>query len=149
MLFDPRDRALLYFGFTINRALELEWAASGRKQLVTEAELLPQLVSRRLWAKRLFKANVICFVDSEPAKYCFIKGSSDSPTCEDIVRAVQFEEQTLMPWAWYSRVPSFSNPSDAASRLDFELMRKLFPDATLVDADSFQPLSLLNGIWAN
>ena len=149
LLFDPRDGGLLYFGFRINRTLELEWSKSGRRQLVTEAELLPQLISRRLWAKRLYKSNVICFLDSEPAKFCCIKGSSDTPSCEDIVRAIQFEEKELLPWSWFSRVPSFSNPSDAASRLDFELMSKLFPTANRVEADNLQPLTLQNGIWAN
>ena len=148
LLWDPRDSALLYFGFTINEALEAEWSASGRRQLVTEAELLPQLVARRLWASRLKCANLISFLDSEPAKFCCIKGSSDSPTCEDIVRAIQTEEQALTPWTWYSRVPTYSNPSDAASRLDFVLMERLFPSAIRVDAAAYQPASLIDGIWA-
>ena len=147
-LFDPRDGAQLFFGLRVNPSLEAEWAKSGRKQLVTEAELLPQLIARRLWSKRLAASNIISFLDSEPSKFCCIKGFSDSPTCEDIVRAIQSEEQILRPWTWYSRVASYSNPSDAASRLDFSLMKKLFPLAVLVDAEAFQPASLSKGIWA-
>lgn len=148
LLYDPRDGALLFFGFRVNQYLEAEWARSGRRQLVTEAELLPQLIARRLWSNRLANAKVISFLDSEPSKFCCIKGFSDSECCEDIVRAIQTEEQSLMPWTWYSRVPTFSNPSDAASRLDFALMMKQFPQATLVDAEAFQPLTLRKGFWA-
>ncbi len=120
---------------------------SGRRQLVTEAELLPQLISRRLWANRLKAANVISFLDSEPSKFALIKGSSDSPCCEDLVRAIHYEEAQLASWSWFSRVPSYSNPSDAASRLDFPLMRKLFPEALHVKDFGSQPKSLKQGFW--
>jgi hypothetical protein len=147
LLYDPTDKALLFFGLRVNKSLEDEWAASGRNQLVTEAELLPQLISRRLWGARLRFAKLLSFLDSEPAKFCCVKGFSDTDTCNDIVRAVQLEDLKIVPATWYSRVPSFSNPSDAASRLDFKLMLTLFPKALQVDAEAFQPSTLRNGSW--
>ena len=147
LLYDPIDEALLFFGFRVNKRLEQEWAASGRNQLVTEAELLPQLVARRVWAARLRFSKVLSFLDSEPAKFCCVKGFSDTDTCNDIVRAIHMEDLKIAPAVWYSRVPSFSNPSDAASRLDFTLMRNLFPKAVQVEAESFQPTTLRRGSW--
>ena len=41
-LYDPRDGALLFFGFEIPQSLGDVWASDGRKQLVTEYEILPQ-----------------------------------------------------------------------------------------------------------
>ena len=79
LLYDPRDGALLYFGSHVCMELEAEWAETGKAQLVTEAELLPQLIARRLWPERIRGANVLSFIDSEPAKFSCIKGSSDAP----------------------------------------------------------------------
>lgn len=142
LLYDPRDGALLYYGDSVIPQLELEWSESGRKQLVTEAELLPQLISRLLWPGRFRSANVLSFLDSEPSKFACIKGSSDSPCCEDIVRSIHQVDAELMPWIWYSRVPTFSNPSDAASRLDWDLMARLFPKGIRVSVSGLQPISL-------
>ena len=148
LLFDPRDQAIQFFGFKINQDLHDEWSSSGKRQLVTEAEILPQLVARRVWASRISGAHLLSFLDSEPAKHCCINANSNSEACEDLVRAIQWEDQKLLPWVWYTRVPTFSNPADAASRLDFELMQRTFPRATRIDADQVQPKSLNNGIWS-
>ena len=115
---------------------------------MTEAEILPQLVARRVWASRISGAHLLSFLDSEPAKHCCINANSNSEACEDLVRAIQWEDQKLLPWVWYTRVPTFSNPADAASRLDFELMQRTFPRATRIDADQVQPKSLNNGMWS-
>lgn len=147
LLYDPRDAALLYFGDVVTDSLEREWSESGKAQLVTEAEIFPQLIARRLWRARLHGANVISFLDSEPAKFCCIKGSSDSESCSNIVRSIHMEDAKLCPNVWYTRVPSYSNPIDAGSRLDFNLMAELFPSAIKEDISLLQPTSLKEGFW--
>ena len=141
LMYDPRDQALEYFGIEVVSSLQELWAASGKAQLVTEAEILPQLIARMIWKDRIRNSNLISFVDSEPAKYSCIKGSSNADTCDHIVRAIQSADAELTPWVWYSRVPSFSNPSDLASRLQFAEMALLFPSAKLVDVSGLQPHS--------
>ena len=145
VLLDRRDNKALYFGIRISNELVEEWIVdSGKKQLVTEAELLPQLLARRLWAPRLCGTKLISFVDSEPSKFSLIKGTSDSQTCSDIVACVAMEDYKLMVWPWYARVPSFSNVADAPSRL-----RKLKPlhGFELVEQVPEQPKTLRGGVW--
>eukprot|EP00971_Amphidinium_carterae_P342693 6482092-Amphidinium_carterae.1 len=116
VLFDRRDGSRWVFGGSVNESLKREWSEDGRKQLVTEAELLPILLARRVWKERLQGAKLIVFVDSEPALFSCIKGCSRTPSCNDIVRAIAFEEGSAQTWSWYSRVPSAANPADQASR---------------------------------
>jgi hypothetical protein len=138
-LYDPRDGALLFFGFEIPQGLGDIWASDGRKQLVTECEILPQLVARRLWSKRLTGANVLSFVDSEPAKFGLIKGLSDTRSCDILIRSIALWDSEATPWIWYSRVPSFSNIADDPSRLLFDKFAKEFPEALFCDASSYIP----------
>jgi hypothetical protein len=139
VLYDPRDNALLMFGFEVPQALGDVWASDGRKQLVTECEILPQLIARRLWAKRLAGSNVLSFVDSEPAKFGLIKGMSDTRPCDILIRSIALWDSEATPWIWYSRVPSFSNIADEPSRLLFDKFAKEFPDALLCDASDYVP----------
>ena len=69
--------------------------------------------------------------------------SSSEPN-RDILMALAEEELRIQSWTWYSRVCSFSNPADAASRLDLETMRTKF-GATAIEVSL--PCSLLNGVW--
>ena len=146
VLLDRRDGVALTFGFRINKELQDEWIKDGmgKKQLVTEAELLPVLVSRRLWADRLRGAKVFIYVDSNPAKFSLIRGTSESLACENIVRAISISDAASMTWAWYSSVPSKSNVADDPSRL-------IFPDKIgsfkVRICEAPQPKSLKNGVW--
>jgi hypothetical protein len=133
------------FGVKINDTLVTEWASNGRRQLVTEAELLPVLLARRQWQRILIGRKVIFFVDSEPAKFCLIRGTSHSPHCANLVRAILLTDASLLMWPWYTRVPSASNPADAPSRLDTVSACREF-DAMCVVPE--QPGSLLCGHWA-
>jgi hypothetical protein len=139
VLYDPRDNMLLMFGFEVPQALGDVWASDGRKQLVTECEILQQLIARRLWAKRLAGSNVLSFVDSEPAKFGLIKGMSDTRPCDILIRNIALWDSEATPWIWYSRGPSFSNIADDPSRLLFDKFAKEFPEALLCDASDYIP----------
>ena len=120
LLVDLSDNSYHVFGIKINDDLLLEWTDRGRKkQLVTEAELLPLLIARRVWGERIRRSVLMNYVDSEPAKFSLIKGNSEVEPCNNIVRAIQMEELDLQTWSWFSRIPSPSNPADGPSRLDF------------------------------
>ena len=120
LLVDLSDNSYHVFGIKINDDLLLEWTDRGRKkQLVTEAELLPLLIARRVWGERIRRSVLMNYVDSEPAKFSLIKGNSEVEPCNNIVRAIQMEELGLQTWSWFSRIPSPSNPADGPSRLDF------------------------------
>ena len=145
VLVDLAASEVFYFGIVINDKLADEWRSEGKRQLVTEAELLPVLLARVIWGKRLYRAKVINFIDSNPALFSCIKGSSLSDNCSNIVRAISFREADQEVWTWYARVPTLSNCADDPSRL-VDLPKiwcgypttKVFPE---------QPTSLRDGIW--
>jgi hypothetical protein len=146
VLLDRRDRLALVFGFRVNSNLQEEWITNGcgKRQLVTEAELLPVLVARKLWADRLAGAKLFVYVDSNPAKYSLIRGISESLACSNIIRAISIHDAASMTWAWYSRVPTRSNVADGPSRLRF-------PDQVgnfrVQICEAPQPKSLKDGVW--
>ena len=146
VLYDPRDNSIHYFGIIINEVLVREWSDEGKEQLVTEAELLPNLLARVLWGPRLKGAKLLNFIDSNPALFSCIKGISNSGNCSNIVRAIAQVEAELGLWPWYSRDPSSSNPSDLPSRL------KDLPDTWAgIKTTKYvpeQPLSLIGGLWS-
>ena len=143
VLLDRRDMSALVFGLEICHQLSDSWRVdSGKEQLVTEAELFPQLLARLEWRDRLINSNLICFVDSEPAKFSLIRGTSEAPTCADIVYAVSQLDAQLSIWAWYTRVPSFSNLADDPSRLEIP---KSIRNYKLLVSSPKQPISLKHG----
>eukprot|EP00971_Amphidinium_carterae_P173859 3446090-Amphidinium_carterae.1 len=117
VLFDRRTNTRHVFGVVIGPPLLHEWCVHGKRQVVTEAELLPILLAKRLWADRLRGAKVLTFVDSEPAKHICVAGFSRSLSCDKIVKAMCFEQAELQMWEWFTRVPTESNPADEPSRL--------------------------------
>ena len=50
----------------------------------------------------------------------YIRGSGETLRAGEIVQSFVEVEARLQHRVWFGRVPSYSNPSDAPSRLDFE-----------------------------
>ena len=87
-----------------------------KRQFITEAELYAVLVGLFTWKEILFNNRLIVFVDSDPAKFSLIRGTSNSLACADIVKRTHM---LLSDWhihVWVTRVPTKSNPADAPSR---------------------------------
>ena len=148
VLLDRRDNTAHMFGATVCPQLLLEWKTDcpGKKQFVTEAELLPSLIARVLWRGRIAGTKFISFIDSNPSRFALIRGSSDSLACERIVRAVCMEDTRHVSWPWYARVPSKSNPADDPSRLVFPSSIPGF-DLCIYE-EVRQPQTLKDGDWA-
>ena len=145
VLFDRRDETAHVFGCWIHDGLIKEWTASGRKQVVTEAEILPLLIARRVWFDRLKGCKLLNFVDNDGAKFACIRGTYDTPECALVLKAMFFEETKLQTWSWFSRVCSYSNCSDAPSRLDLKTPQEAY-NAKVWRAP--RPVSLWGGQWA-
>ena len=144
LIIDPVDNFRQTFGSLIPAELVLEWKRLGGSKVIAQAELLPVLLAKRLWGKRCFRRRVLCFVDNESAKYACVKFDSASEPSRDILVALAGEELRVQSWTWYSRVSSFSNPADPASRLDLAVMLTKFGAAAV---EVSMPKSLLNGEW--
>jgi hypothetical protein len=133
------------FGSVIPGQLVEEWVMlTNKKQLVTEAELLPVIIAKRHWSHLLKHSKVIFWVDSEPAKFALIRGMSDTPTCNSIVQASNHLTVELQCNEWFSRVPSKSNPADDPSRLVFD---KVVAQLNLEVVIAQMPHTLSNGRW--
>ena len=146
VLLDRRDGVALVFGATVFPELVTEWRLQNpsKKQFVTEAELLPSLVAKVNWRSRMAGAKLITFVDSNPAKFCLVKGTSESISCEAIVRACSLEDAQYTTWNWITRVPTRSNIADGPSRLEFPDRIGNFKVSI---EQVVQPKSLQHGSW--
>ena len=145
MLYESPSEVIHCFGISINDDLCNEWRLEGKNQLVTEAELLPVLISRVFWHKFLRHRKVINFIDSNPALFSCIKGSSESENCNNIVKAISIAEVDLCLWPWYTRVPSLSNCADWPSRL--KEISEFWNKMKVIMHEVPQPLSLKSGLW--
>ncbi len=145
VLIDPNTNTRQAFGCEINGQLIEEWIMlTDKRQLVTEAELLPVILAKRLWSSLLCQSKLILWVDSEPAKFSLIRGLSETVSCNDIVQANNHLTVELQCIEWYSRVPSKSNPADDPSRLVFD---KVITDLGAQIVQVEQPLSLRDQRW--
>jgi len=70
--------------------------------------------------------KLIIFVDNDSAKEALVRGYSPSVASFNLLitnAEVDVETRCL---AWYTRVPSKSNPADDPSRMEFHRRRKFF-----------------------
>ena len=116
-MFDPEDNSYEYFGGTIGPELLECLSHQGLKtQIVGQAELLPCLVARIIWAQRTEGRAVIHYVDNEAARYALIKVTSPTMDSAFLTAAFWKEDSNRKTFSWFERVPSPSNPADAPSR---------------------------------
>ena len=119
-LFDPETGRALMFGDWVPDAWVQKWKAGGKKQLICQAEIFPVLVSKATWKEELRHRAILWFIDNNAALSAVIR--SFSPVIENyelLVLNANLDLQ-LQSMQWYARVPSKSNLSDSASRLDFQ-----------------------------
>jgi hypothetical protein len=126
LLIDRLTSTRQYFSEEVSAPIVQHWLKQGKRQLVTEAELLPVLISKLQWPSQLYGRKALVFIDSEPARNSLVKGSSFSESCNDIVRAVHICNNTVCSFDWFARVPTKSNPADAASRGNLLEMEQTF-----------------------
>ena len=105
------------FGFDVRQDLVDRWLASGKQQLVTEAELYAVIAAIHTWSHVIKNRRVLIFVDSEPAMFSLIRGTSNIDTCAELVHEYIRVQYDLQSFVWFVRIPSKSNPADDPSRL--------------------------------
>lgn len=117
VLIDPMNNSRLFFGDHVPSEILALWKRHGKKQVISQAEMLPVLVAKLVWSEALTRNSVLCFLENESARTCFVRNYS--PVLDNFFM-LQFNgllDMSLDARHWYSRVPSRSNISDAASRL--------------------------------
>ena len=61
LLFDPHHGIREYFGDHVPALLAQQWSATGSKQLIAQAELLPVVVAKRTWSRLLEDRKILVF----------------------------------------------------------------------------------------
>ena len=106
------------FGMFVPPALVDLWKKRpDQDQVIGQAEIFPALVARWTWADELANNRVLYFIDNESARLALVKAYSPVVPSLNLVMkclAIDFEISSA---PWYARVPTFSNISDAPSRM--------------------------------
>ena len=120
VLVDHSGKVLEFFGQSLPAPLVQAWQSTGSTQTIGQAELWPVFIALILWGQKLQKSDVVFYIDNDSARFGMIKAYSPSVQSNLIISAFVNLELSLKVNSWFSRVPSFSNPADDASRLNFE-----------------------------
>jgi hypothetical protein len=121
LIINPNETSLTgsrqLFGFEVRKDLTDLWMKSGKRQLVTEAELYAFYSAIYNWRSSIARSRCLFFIDSEPAFFAILRGTSDVDPCAEIVHAIHRLLYSLNCFPWFVRIPSKSNPADLPSRL--------------------------------
>jgi hypothetical protein len=116
---DIATQSFFFFGDDIPTVFVNEWTKGGKKQVIFQAELFPIWVAKVTWKELLSFRQVIWFCDNEAARAAMVRSYSPLLDSMQLIRNCAHEDVKAQTLNWYARVPSKSNLSDAASRLDF------------------------------
>ena len=120
VIFSDRLKCPQFYGFTVTEGLVDHWKSSGSKQIIFQAELLPVLVSKRVWQDALSYSRNLWAIDNEGAREGLIRSYSSSWTAREILLSVNISDIRSSALDWYLRIPTAANFADLASRLKFE-----------------------------
>ncbi|CAE7029855.1 unnamed protein product [Symbiodinium sp. CCMP2592] len=120
LLYDPVSGRKEVFGDHIPGSLVAAWKRGGRKQVIYFAEIFPVVVAKATWKDVIAGRRVLFFLDNEGARFTFIRSYSAQVNATSLLMQSAKLDVESRALGWYSRVPSKSNPSDAASRLVFD-----------------------------
>ena len=132
VIFDPHGSCLHFFGERVpdrvmNDLLERS------KNPIHELEVLPVLIAAEMWGQLYAEAQVVYYIDNESSRMAYIRGDGETQRAAQAINAFVQHESAMQHRVWFGRVPSYSNPSDGPSRLDFKEVLK--PGATKTSVD--------------
>ncbi len=138
------DGSRRYFGSKVPRYIVERWQAGGKKQVVGQAELLPALIARVVWAPLLTNCFCVHFIDSDAARGALVRRYSPVIVSNQLVALTWTLDASLSCHSWYERVPGKSNPADAPSRLEWDdpVLRSARRDEVSWAAEAFQELGV-------
>ena len=125
VLFDPETMASYMFGDTVPDFWLAQWKKDGKRQLICQAEIFPVLVSKMTWSSIIQGRSILWFIDNNSALSALIRAYSPVLENYSLLKLNARCDVRLQCLNWYSRVPSKSNISDDASRLQFDTLEQL------------------------
>ena len=120
MLLNQDGRCVEHFGVALPVSL-FDQFLSDSKHPIYELELLPVLVAIRVWSQFLLRAHVVFYLDNNAAHSALVRADGATTVASGLVSEFVRMEKLLKILPWFARVPSHSNPSDSASRLEFNV----------------------------
>eukprot|EP00439_Symbiodinium_sp_Y106_P008876 s11850_g1.t1 len=108
------------FGDHVPESMVFQWRRGGKKQVIFFAEIFPVVVAKATWREVIRGRRVLYFLDNEGARFTFIRSYSAQVNATALLMHSARLDVESRALGWYSRVPSKSNPSHAASRLEFK-----------------------------
>ena len=103
------------------------------KHPIHELEMIPVLVSSRLWGHLFGGCQVVHYIDNESVRLALLRGSGETAVAKQVAAKIMDSEFFLGTKSWYARVPSSSNIADDPSRGNFDLLTKLGSSYFFVD----------------
>jgi hypothetical protein len=132
VLIDTVTQITRFYGCAVDPSLVRCWQSGGSQQVIGQGELLPVLLSRRLWKEEMQGRRVFAFVDNDSARDSLVAAFSPSAHSMNIIYRFLEMDLSSVSHFWFARVPSKSNIADGPSRLDFDEVSAL-PHSTRVD----------------
>ena len=123
VLYDPRDRELLYTSYAVPNSLVNSWLP--RSNYMGQLELLAAPLALETWRQRLTGMPVLLFIDNDSAASNLVKGYSPKEDSSAIVGHFWLQASQQALHVYVDRVESKSNPSDGPSRFLFEEIRAM------------------------
>ncbi|CAL1144384.1 unnamed protein product [Cladocopium goreaui] len=68
---------------------------------------------------------VVYYIDNESPRMAYIRGDGETQRAAQMIHAFVQQESAMQHRVWFGRVPSYSNPADGPSRLDFKEVLEL------------------------
>ena len=110
------------------------WGRGGEKQLIAFLELWPVLLGLHTYGPGVRGRRLLVFIDNNGVRDALIKGSSPLIDLFTMLSLCSLAVSVNSVSAWFTRIPSASNPADDPSRGEPERM------ARLLDARLRQPI---------
>lgn len=132
VIYDPQGNCLRYFGESVpQRVMDALLATS--QNPIHELEVMPILLAAELWGKTYEGSQVVYYIDNESARMAHIRGDGETLRAAQMIQAFVEIESTCQHRVWFGRVPSYSNPADGPSRLNFLEVSKLGATRTSIN----------------
>ena len=124
IIFDPQGNCRHYFGESVPDYV-MDALLAKSQNPIHELEILPVLLAAELWGHLYHGAQVVYYIDNESARMAHIRGDGETSRAAQMISVFVGIESSCQHRVWFGRVPSYSNPADLPSRLDFSQVIQL------------------------
>lgn len=116
VIYDPAGRLVQSFSFSLSDAQIRALGGDQKKTIIFEAELSALVVAASLWQPLFGGCPTVFYVDNNSARDVATSGCGGSTGANKLLDFLLEVEMNSGAFAWYSRVPSPSDPADEPSR---------------------------------